>query len=170
MPLTFLPQYPFFLETEAQTIDLRFQLCVIILLTLLPDIPLSRLEERKSEHIRLLQERISQLKQQMEGDCRPPGNMAEPHVDWNGRALVHITLCGLILHTYSGQLVTGVRGLLGDPCSKTRTVNPSSWPASEKLIFKMLFWWRSGYSLCWAFVINKLNLALCHMVEAFNIV
>ncbi|XP_056282535.1 adenylyltransferase and sulfurtransferase MOCS3 [Pseudoliparis swirei] len=36
------------------------------------NIPLSRLEERKSEHIRLLQERISQLKQQMEGDCRPP--------------------------------------------------------------------------------------------------
>ncbi|TNN83060.1 Adenylyltransferase and sulfurtransferase MOCS3 [Liparis tanakae] len=36
------------------------------------NIPLSRLEEKKSEHIRLLQERISQLKQQMEGDCRPP--------------------------------------------------------------------------------------------------
>ncbi|XP_035530218.1 adenylyltransferase and sulfurtransferase MOCS3 [Morone saxatilis] len=36
------------------------------------NIPLSSLEERKSEHIRLLQERISQLKQQMAGDCRPP--------------------------------------------------------------------------------------------------
>ncbi|XP_076604054.1 adenylyltransferase and sulfurtransferase MOCS3 [Chaetodon auriga] len=36
------------------------------------NIPLSSLEERKSEHIRLLQERIDQLKQQMAGDCRPP--------------------------------------------------------------------------------------------------
>ncbi|TMS21367.1 Adenylyltransferase and sulfurtransferase MOCS3 [Larimichthys crocea] len=36
------------------------------------NIPLSSLEARKSEHIRLLQERISQLKQQMAGDCRPP--------------------------------------------------------------------------------------------------
>ncbi|KAI9537556.1 Molybdenum cofactor synthesis protein 3 [Dissostichus eleginoides] len=36
------------------------------------NIPLSSLEYRKSEHIQLLQERISQLKQQMEGDCRPP--------------------------------------------------------------------------------------------------
>ncbi|XP_068578007.1 adenylyltransferase and sulfurtransferase MOCS3 isoform X2 [Cebidichthys violaceus] len=36
------------------------------------NIPLSSLEERKSEHIQLLQERISQLKRQMEGDCRPP--------------------------------------------------------------------------------------------------
>ncbi|XP_070698885.1 adenylyltransferase and sulfurtransferase MOCS3 [Pempheris klunzingeri] len=36
------------------------------------NIPLSSLEERKSEHIRLLQERISQLRQQMAGDCRPP--------------------------------------------------------------------------------------------------
>uniref|UniRef100_A0A8D0AHP7 Adenylyltransferase and sulfurtransferase MOCS3 n=1 Tax=Sander lucioperca TaxID=283035 RepID=A0A8D0AHP7_SANLU len=36
------------------------------------NIPLSSLEERKSEHMQLLQERISQLKQQMEGDCWPP--------------------------------------------------------------------------------------------------
>ncbi|XP_037341825.2 adenylyltransferase and sulfurtransferase MOCS3 [Pungitius pungitius] len=36
------------------------------------NIPLASLEERKSEHLRLLQERISQLKQQMEGDRRPP--------------------------------------------------------------------------------------------------
>ncbi|XP_070835469.1 adenylyltransferase and sulfurtransferase MOCS3 isoform X2 [Chaetodon trifascialis] len=36
------------------------------------NIPLSSLEERKTEHIRLLQERIDQLKQQMAGDCRPP--------------------------------------------------------------------------------------------------
>ncbi|KAK5857179.1 hypothetical protein PBY51_010438 [Eleginops maclovinus] len=36
------------------------------------NIPLSSLEDRKSEHIQLLQERISQLKLQMEGDCRPP--------------------------------------------------------------------------------------------------
>ncbi|XP_042356837.1 adenylyltransferase and sulfurtransferase MOCS3 [Plectropomus leopardus] len=36
------------------------------------NIPLSSLEERKSEHIQLLQERISQLKQQMEGDRQPP--------------------------------------------------------------------------------------------------
>ncbi|KAF7666925.1 hypothetical protein LDENG_00087780 [Lucifuga dentata] len=36
------------------------------------NIPLSSLEKRKSEHIRLLQERISQLKQQMASDCRPP--------------------------------------------------------------------------------------------------
>ncbi|XP_059209528.1 adenylyltransferase and sulfurtransferase MOCS3 [Centropristis striata] len=36
------------------------------------NIPLSSLEERKSDHIQLLQERIGQLKQQMEGDCRPP--------------------------------------------------------------------------------------------------
>ncbi|XP_053192106.1 adenylyltransferase and sulfurtransferase MOCS3 [Scomber japonicus] len=36
------------------------------------NIPLSSLEERKSEHIRLLQESISQLKQQMAGDRHPP--------------------------------------------------------------------------------------------------
>ncbi|KAM6968783.1 adenylyltransferase and sulfurtransferase MOCS3 isoform 1-T1 [Tautogolabrus adspersus] len=36
------------------------------------NIPLSSLEERKSEGIRLLQEKISQLKQQMAGDCQPP--------------------------------------------------------------------------------------------------
>lgn len=36
------------------------------------NIPLSSLEDRKSEHLQLLQERISQLKQQMAGDCRPP--------------------------------------------------------------------------------------------------
>ncbi|XP_071353624.1 adenylyltransferase and sulfurtransferase MOCS3 isoform X1 [Trachinotus anak] len=36
------------------------------------NIPLSSLEERKSEHIQLFQERISQLKHQMAGDCRPP--------------------------------------------------------------------------------------------------
>ncbi|KAM3871087.1 adenylyltransferase and sulfurtransferase MOCS3 [Diretmus argenteus] len=36
------------------------------------NIPLSSLEERKSEHIQLLQERISQLKQQMAGDCQLP--------------------------------------------------------------------------------------------------
>ncbi|XP_041810012.1 adenylyltransferase and sulfurtransferase MOCS3 [Chelmon rostratus] len=36
------------------------------------NIPLSSLEESKSEHIRLLRERIDQLKQQMAGDCRPP--------------------------------------------------------------------------------------------------
>ncbi|XP_029900633.1 adenylyltransferase and sulfurtransferase MOCS3 [Myripristis murdjan] len=35
------------------------------------NIPLSSLEERKCEHIRLLQERIRQLKEQMAGDCRP---------------------------------------------------------------------------------------------------
>uniref|UniRef100_A0A3Q0S6N8 Adenylyltransferase and sulfurtransferase MOCS3 n=1 Tax=Amphilophus citrinellus TaxID=61819 RepID=A0A3Q0S6N8_AMPCI len=36
------------------------------------NIPLSSLQERKPEHLQLLQERISQLKQQMAGDCRPP--------------------------------------------------------------------------------------------------
>ncbi|XP_061599115.1 adenylyltransferase and sulfurtransferase MOCS3 [Cololabis saira] len=36
------------------------------------NIPLSSLEERKSGQIQLLQERISQLKQQIPGDCRPP--------------------------------------------------------------------------------------------------
>ncbi|XP_067335216.1 adenylyltransferase and sulfurtransferase MOCS3 isoform X2 [Channa argus] len=36
------------------------------------NIPLSSLEEKKSEHLQLLRERISQLKQQMAGDCRPP--------------------------------------------------------------------------------------------------
>lgn len=36
------------------------------------NIPLLSLEERKSEQFLLLQERISQLKQQMAGDCRPP--------------------------------------------------------------------------------------------------
>nr|XP_046268360.1 adenylyltransferase and sulfurtransferase MOCS3 [Scatophagus argus] len=35
------------------------------------NIPLSSLEERKSEHIRLLQQRIGQLKQQMADGCRP---------------------------------------------------------------------------------------------------
>uniref|UniRef100_A0A3P8TYG9 Adenylyltransferase and sulfurtransferase MOCS3 n=1 Tax=Amphiprion percula TaxID=161767 RepID=A0A3P8TYG9_AMPPE len=36
------------------------------------NIPLSSLEDRKSEHLQLLQERISELKQQMAGDCQPP--------------------------------------------------------------------------------------------------
>uniref|UniRef100_A0A665VN49 Adenylyltransferase and sulfurtransferase MOCS3 n=1 Tax=Echeneis naucrates TaxID=173247 RepID=A0A665VN49_ECHNA len=36
------------------------------------NIPLSSLEERKREHIQLFQERISQLKEQMAGDCQPP--------------------------------------------------------------------------------------------------
>uniref|UniRef100_A0A3Q1EXR4 Adenylyltransferase and sulfurtransferase MOCS3 n=1 Tax=Acanthochromis polyacanthus TaxID=80966 RepID=A0A3Q1EXR4_9TELE len=36
------------------------------------NIPLSSLEDRKSEHLQLLQERISELKQQMASDCRPP--------------------------------------------------------------------------------------------------
>ncbi|KAI3367870.1 hypothetical protein L3Q82_026703 [Scortum barcoo] len=36
------------------------------------NIPLSSLEERKGEHIRLLQERIGQLKQQMASDRQPP--------------------------------------------------------------------------------------------------
>lgn len=36
------------------------------------NIPLSSLEGKKSEHIQLLQDRISQLKQQMAGDCKPP--------------------------------------------------------------------------------------------------
>lgn len=49
--------------------------CVIVVLILLPDIPLSCLEERKSEQLRLLKERISQLKRQMSGDCQPAGNV-----------------------------------------------------------------------------------------------
>ncbi|PWA16642.1 hypothetical protein CCH79_00004638 [Gambusia affinis] len=36
------------------------------------NIPLSSLEQRKSEEIQLLQQRIVQLKQQMAGDCQPP--------------------------------------------------------------------------------------------------
>lgn len=52
----------------------------IVLLMLMPDIPLSSLEERKTEHIRLLKERISQVKQQMSGDCEPPGNAKKRHV------------------------------------------------------------------------------------------
>ncbi|XP_069575760.1 adenylyltransferase and sulfurtransferase MOCS3 [Brachyistius frenatus] len=36
------------------------------------NIPLSSLEERRSEHLQLLQERISQLKGQLAGDCWPP--------------------------------------------------------------------------------------------------
>ncbi|KAJ0062733.1 hypothetical protein NL108_004379, partial [Boleophthalmus pectinirostris] len=35
------------------------------------NIPLSSLEERKSDQIQLLRDRISQLKQQMAGDCQP---------------------------------------------------------------------------------------------------
>lgn len=44
-------------------------------LILFPDIPLSCLEERRSEHLRLLKERISQLKGQMSGDGLPAGNV-----------------------------------------------------------------------------------------------
>ncbi|XP_039993908.1 adenylyltransferase and sulfurtransferase MOCS3 isoform X2 [Xiphias gladius] len=36
------------------------------------NIPLSSLEERKSEHIQLFRERISQLERQVAGGCRPP--------------------------------------------------------------------------------------------------
>lgn len=48
---------------------------VISLLMLLPDIPLSSLEEKKSKDIQLLQEKISQVKQQMAGDQQAPGNL-----------------------------------------------------------------------------------------------
>lgn len=67
-----------FLETEAQHQPPISNPGGTIPLILLPDIPLAGLEERKSEHLRLLRERIGQLKQQMEGDRRPAGNIPEP--------------------------------------------------------------------------------------------
>lgn len=84
MPPTFLSQYPLS-EAGTQSVMILNRLfvfhpcvCVIVLLILLPDIPLSCLEERKSERIRLLKERIGQLKQQMSGDCQPAGNVKTP--------------------------------------------------------------------------------------------
>ncbi|KAL7380307.1 hypothetical protein ABVT39_015550 [Epinephelus coioides] len=59
-------------ELKGQNQSPISHFCVIVLLILSQDIPLSSLEDRKSDHIRLLQERISQLQQQMEGDRRPP--------------------------------------------------------------------------------------------------
>lgn len=93
---------------------------VINLLILSPDIPLLSLEERKSEHFLLLQERISQLKQQMAGDCRPPGNMSTCCLKINSypEPLVHIQVCIFTVHCVvsycratSGQLVTDCIGV-----------------------------------------------------------
>lgn len=141
---------------------------VIILLMLSSDIPLSSLEERKSEHIRLLQESISQLKQQMAGDCRPSGNMSKHHlgpymlfeVNRHVESLVHIQRPLCRLAAYFGQLVTGCNGVARWSLFQNKYGNLSSWPALEKLILKVLFWGCSVYSLCWSFFINELNLAL----------
>lgn len=85
------------LELKAQNQSPISHFYVIVLLISSQDIPLSSLEERKSDHIRLLQERISQLQQQMEGDRRPPGNMSKHclgfvHVVWNESHLCIFTV------------------------------------------------------------------------------
>lgn len=88
---------------------------VVSLLLLLPDIPLSSLEEKKSEHMQLLQERIGQLKQQMVGVCWPPGNMTKRwpylHVVWNGP--VHIHSSYFPTTTLAAHFVTQVADCLG---------------------------------------------------------
>lgn len=49
----------------------------MLFLKLPQDIPLSGLEERKSEHVQLLKERIGQLKRQMARDSQLPGNISK---------------------------------------------------------------------------------------------
>lgn len=51
---------------------------VVIFLILLPDIPLSCLEERKLEDVQLLKRRIDQLRQGRSDDFQPPGNSKTP--------------------------------------------------------------------------------------------
>lgn len=99
-----------------------------IFLILLPDIPLSCLEERKLEDVQLLKRRINQLRQGRSGDFQPPGNSKTPL--WTGT------------YTYAQYNVSacfGLLGLLGDPFSKTIAVNPCSWSALVKWICKRLF-------------------------------
>lgn len=83
MPLALLTQYPSVHGALSGSCLSRQYVCVVILLMLLPDIPLSSLEGKKSEHIQLLQDRISQLKQQMAGDCKPPGNKSNTIKDYS---------------------------------------------------------------------------------------
>lgn len=56
-----------------------FNTFVTIFLILLPDIPLSCLEERKPEDVQLLKKKISQLKQGRSGDFQPKGNSKTPN-------------------------------------------------------------------------------------------
>lgn len=100
----------------------------VIFLILLPDIPLSCLEERKLEDVQLLKRRIDHLRQGRSGDFQPPGNSKTPL--WTGT------------YTYAQCNVSacfGLLGLLGDPFSKTIAVNPCSWSALVKWICKRLF-------------------------------
>lgn len=131
--------------------------CVIILLILFPDIPLSSLEERKSEHIQLLQERISQLKQQMEGDRRPPGNMSKHHlgsvhVVWNEqarRATRAYSQSAVWSHAagppaYFGRLVTGCNGVARWPLFQNKYGQPEQLACFREIniqnVILVTFW------------------------------
>lgn len=109
--------------------------CVIVVLILLPDIPLSCLEERKSEQLRLLKEQISQLKRQMSGDCQPAGNVKT--LFRAPTCCIFTVHCVVWYRLILASLLQVVMGLLGDHFSKTSTVNLSSWPDLKKLICKM---------------------------------
>lgn len=112
--------------------------CVFAVLILFPDIPLSCLEERRSEDLRLLKERISQLRGQMSGDCRPAGNVKT--------AFKALTCCIFTVHCVVwyrlilASLLQVVTGLLGDLFfpKQVRPVDLSSWPDLKKSICKIL--------------------------------
>lgn len=92
--------------------------CVFAVLILFPDIPLSCLEERRSEHLRLLKEQISQLKGQMSGDCLPAGNVKTPFKA--PTCCIFTVHCVVWYRLILASLLQVVTGLLGDPLfSKT---------------------------------------------------
>lgn len=142
MPFTFLSQYPlqnnfslfFFLQFDSS-----FNAFVTIFLILLPDIPLSCLEERKPKDVQLLKKKINQLKQGRSGDFQPKGNSKT--LLHQGCTLLSTWTC---TYTYSHHSVSAcfwLLELLGDPFSKTIAVNLCSWSALVKSICKKVFWW-----------------------------
>lgn len=169
MPLTFLSEYPLTVTVAQKTVSLCHDFewsvhvnpvshfLVIIHLILLPDIPLSSLEESKSEHIRLLRERIDQLKQQMAGDCRPPGNMSKHrlgsvHVVWNEqarRATCAYSQSTVWSHTagleaYFGQLVAGCNGVARWPLFQNKYGQPEQLACFREIniqnVIFVMFW------------------------------
>lgn len=86
--------------------------CVLGVLILFPDIPLSCLEERRSEDLRLLKERISQLKGQMSGDCLPAGNVKTAFKA--PTRCIFTVQCVVWYWLILASLLQVVTGLLGD--------------------------------------------------------
>lgn len=132
MPITLLSQYPLgdgdttSVSLTVSTIlyfHLMFVPFSVWLFSLLfvPDIPLSSLEERKSEHVQLFQERLGQLKQQLAGDRRPPGNTSKHRSGFDRTRCLKWTdtqsrLCSFAVHcVVSHRRTGGLFWTLGTP-------------------------------------------------------